>query len=387
VGAGQPELIRRDFQQGIWLALMLGAIGLALLSAPKFLLTWADAPPEVCDKAIQYLRAIACGVPLVLLYRVGSSLLAATHHQRVIMWVSLAGVIANIPLNHLLIHGADTLPPLGAAGCGIATTLATLLNVLLATRHLARHPEFKCMALFQQWRGPCWAEQIQIIKLGLPIAFSLLVEISAFTLIALFVARLGPTVIGGHRIAGQLAGLCYMLPLALGTATSILVGQACGAGDYTRARTHAFTGTWLAGALASLVGLIIYVAREPISHAFTNDAAVIEIANQLLVFIALYQFFDGVQTIGTFALRGYRVTLAPLWIHILCFWVIGLAGGYWLAFYPVRIFGEDIGASGASGFWAAVVISTIAAALMLGALLNKVSTEKKREFTARQAND
>ena len=380
-GAGQTELIRRDFQQGIWLALLLGLIGFFVLSFPHALLGWAGADTAVEAKAVSYLRAIAFGLPAVMLYKVASSLLGATRHQQMLMWISMTGVVVNIPLNYLLIWGKLGLPELGATGCGIATAAASTLNALLAYRYLATSPAYRALDLFGRWQAPNWPVQWQFIKLGTPIAFSLLVEITAFTMIALFVARLGPTVIGGHRIAAQMAGLCYMLPLALGTATSILVGQACGAGDYVRARHTAWVGALLAGTLATLVGLVIFLIREPIAAAFTNDAAVLLMATQLMVFIALYQFFDGVQTIGTFALRGYRVTLAPMWIHVVSFWVIGLGGGYWLAFHEVALFGHDIGMSGAAGFWAASVASTVAAAVLLGGLLDRVSRQKLAEFS------
>ncbi|MEY3202483.1 MAG: hypothetical protein RIR70_2033 [Pseudomonadota bacterium] len=379
-GAGDRALIRRDFQQGVWLAALLAVLGVGVLSFPAPLLAWTQASPEVLDKAADYLRAIAFGIPAVMLYKVATALLGATHHQRVLMWVSMTGVAVNVPLNYVLIHGELGLPELGATGCGIATAIATTLNMLLAFRYFARHPDFTALALFKDWQKPDWQRQAELIKLGAPIAFSLMVEISAFTLIALFVARLGPSVIGGHRIAAQMAGLCYMLPLALGTATSILVGQACGAGDYRRARHTAWVGALLAGTLATVVGLIIYLLRNPIAHAFSDDPAVVTIGVQLMIFIAVYQFFDGVQTIGTFALRGYKVTFAPMWIHVLCFWLIGLGGGYYLAFYDLSALGYTLGPSGAAGFWGASVVSTIAAALLLSALLHQVSRDKAREF-------
>lgn len=379
-GAGQPLRIGEDFQQGVWLALVLGVIGFALLSAPHWLLTWADAGPVVTDKAVAYLQAIAYGVPAVMLYKVVSSLLAATQRQRVLMWISLSGVLLNIPLNFALIWGYAGLPELGATGCGIATGLASVCNAGLGFAYLSRSPYYQPFALFRDWRAPSGAAQWALIKLGAPIAFSLLVEISAFTMVALFVAKLGPVVVSGHRIAAQMAGLCYMLPLALGTATSILVGQACGAGDYALARKTAWHGARLASLLATLLGLVIFVAREPIAQAFTNDAAVSTLGAHLMIFIMLYQFFDGVQTIGTFALRGYRVTLAPMWIHIVSFWLIGLGGGYWVAFYDVRVLGWQLGPTGASGFWGASVVSTVAAAVLLAALLDRVSRAREIEF-------
>jgi MATE family multidrug resistance protein len=58
-----------------------------------------------------------------------------------------------------------------------------------------------------------------------------LVEITSFTLISLFVASLGATVVAGHRIVANLSALIYMLPLSLAIATMAALGQAVGARD------------------------------------------------------------------------------------------------------------------------------------------------------------
>src|SRR5690606_15458715 len=140
--------------------------------------------------------------------------------------------------------------------------------------------------------------------LGLPMGFSTFIEITSFTLIALFVARLGAEAVAGHRVVANLAALIYMLPLAMSIATLVLVGQAAGAHDWARARATVKVGLWLTGGFATTIGALLWIVREPVVRLSTDDAAVGAIALGLIAYICLYQVFDAVQTVASHALRG-----------------------------------------------------------------------------------
>ncbi len=77
---------------------------------------------------------------------------------------------------------------------------------------------------------------------------------------------------------------------------------------------------------------------------------------------------------AAFALRGYHVTLLPLGIHLAAFWVIGLFGGYLLAFDGLPLMG--ITPMGAAGFWCAALGATILAAIGLVTLLHWVQRNR-----------
>jgi MATE family multidrug resistance protein len=192
--------------------------------------------------------------------------------------------------------------------------------------------------------------------------FSHFVEISSFTLMALFVAQLGATVVAGHRIVANLAAICYMLPLALGIATLAQVGQAAGARDWQRAERSIGAGLLLAGGLSALLGLFLWRIAGPVTAAYTDDPAVQAVALGLIGYVALYQLFDAVQTIAAHALRGYRITFVPMFVHVVCFWGVGLLGGWWLAFHARQ-------PMGVAGFWLASGFSLVLASVLLGALL------------------
>jgi MATE family multidrug resistance protein len=202
----------------------------------------------------------------------------------------------------------------------------------------------------------------ELVRLGLPMGFSNFVEISSFTLIALFVAQLGATVVAGHRIVANLAALCYMLPLALAIAVMAQVGQAAGARDWRRARVSAGAGLVLAGVLAALLGLLLWLGENLLVTAYTSDPAVRLVSLSLIVYVVIYQVFDALQTVAAFALRGYKITFVPMFVHLACFWGIGLFGGWWLAFRIAT-------PMGVAGFWVASLASLVIAGALLCGLL------------------
>ena len=207
--------------------------------------------------------------------------------------------------------------------------------------------------------GRRWAE---LVRLGLPMGFSNFVEISAFSLVALLVAQLGATVVAGHRIIANLASVTFMLPLSLSLATLTQVGHAVGARDWSRARQSAIAGMLLAAGLATLLGGLIWLVRNPLVAAASNDHAVRAVALALIVYIAFYQVFDALQTVAAFSLRGYKITFLPMLVHVACFWGVGLFGGWWLAFRGPQ-------PMGVAGFWTGLTLSLILAATLLGGLL------------------
>jgi len=165
-------------------------------------------------------------------------------------------------------------------------------------------------------------------------------------------------------IVANLAAICYMLPLALAIATLAQVGQAAGARDWRRAECSVGAGLLLAGALSTLLGVLLWLIAAPLTAAYTDDPAVQAVALTLVGYVALYQLFDAVQTIAAHALRGYKITFVPMLVHLVCFWGIGLFGGWWLAFHARQ-------PMGAAGFWLASLLGLVLASLLLGEVLRR----------------
>src|SRR5574337_271570 len=343
VGAGRREALGPALQQGFWLAAALAVPGVLLLVFPGALLAFSGAAPEVDRLSRNYLATVAAGLPAVLAYRTFYAFTNAMGKPRVLMAISLATTLLHIPL-------------------------------AWALTYLHRHAGYRALALFARWHPPRRNDLMELLRLGLPMGFSAFVAITSFTFIALLVARLGTDVVAGHRIAANLGAVAYMLPLSLSVATLVLVGQASGAGDPARARAVIRVSILLAGGLSTLLGVILWILREPLVSANSLDPAVRRVALALILYICVYQLVDAIQTVSAHALRGFKVTFLPMLVHTGCFWGIGLALGWWLAYR-----GWPGGApQGVAGFWQAAVLATVAAAFAFSSLLAWVVRRQPR---------
>ncbi len=370
-GSGNDAAIGSAARQGAWLALLLGVLGCTILAFPRPLLAWSAPNPLVEDIAVRYLQAAAWGIPAQLLYRAFYAFSAALGRPRPVMVINTVGALFDIPLAYALIYGKLWWPPLGGVGCAIAYSITGWLCLAAALGYVAASRNYRRYALFAHWEKPDRGQLAAMLRIGLPMGFSNLVEISAFTFIALFIAVLGADVVSGHRIATNLVATCFMLPLSIGNAVAVLVAQAVGARDARRARAVAFNGAVLAAALSALLATSLYLLATPIVGAYTTDAAVRGVSLSLISYAVVMHFFDATQTIAAFALRGYKYTLGPMIIHVLAFWGVGLAGGYYLCF-------KLAAPMGAAGFWLATVASLVLATVLVGAILLRVSRVEER---------
>lgn len=364
-GARRDGEVAGILQQGFWLALLLAVPGVLFLRHPDALLGLAGMDAEVEARTREYLSLLAWGVPASLCYRTFYAFCNAVGRPRALMLIGLC----TLTLHALLAWGLGLQGwagrPLGAVGCALSNVAVACLACLAAVAYLAFGPLAARYRPFSGWRRPHWPTWRELLRLGLPMGLSNLVEITAFTLISLFVASLGATVVAGHRIVANLSALCYMLPLSLAIATLSAVGQAVGARDWKRARATIAAGMLLASGLSLLVGALLWLAAGPLVAMYTDDPEVRAVATGLVAFIAVYQFFDALQTVAGHVLRAYRVTFVPMLVQTASFWGVGLGGGWWLCYHwrpPL----------GVAGFWLAAVGSLIMAAALLGPLLWRV---------------
>ena len=356
--------------QAAWLALALALLGSVLLCFPAPFLALAQASPEVEHKVRGYLLALALALPASLLFTVYRGFNLAVSRPKAVMALQLAGLGLKLPLSWGLATGVPALglPALGVQGCGLATMLAMWLQALVAWQVLRRdrfYLRFEFSLPGQ--RRLHMASQRALLRLGLPMGMGIMVEVTAFSMMAIFISRIGVTAVAGHQIAVNLVSLLFMLPLGLSNATSTLVAQRIGAGDLADARRLGWHGLQLALLLGLLVGWVVFVLREPVLRLYTDQPAVLAAALPLLAWLALFHAADAVQTMASFVLRAWRVATVPMLIYLVAMWGVGLGGGYALAFHPPSFWSADW--QGARGFWIAATLGLSLAAMALSALL------------------
>ncbi|MDP2825885.1 MAG: MATE family efflux transporter [Sulfuritalea sp.] len=351
-GAGRFDEIGADVRQCAWLALVLSLIAFAVLKHPDPLLAFSRLTPEVDLKVRAYLDGVAWAVPGALFFRVFFGFTTGIGRPRPVMAFNLLGLLLKVPLNWVFMYGHFGLPALGGAGCGWSSAVIMWTVATLAWLWCRRDADYAPYAVFARFDPPRPAALRELLVLGLPMGATFMVDVTAFTFMALFIARLGPEISAAHQIAANVAVFVFMVPLALGSATGVLVGQALGAGNSRRARHAGLLGLAVACGVAALIGAAIWLGAGPLARAYTADAQVAAAAATLLAIVAVYHVVDAVQAVMAQVLRGYKRATAPMAIYAISLWGVGLGGGYLLGLTDA--FGAP---RGAAGFWIAAVAS------------------------------
>ena len=268
---------------------------------------------------------------LPLLVVVGQrAFLQAAHRTWPLVVSTLIANSFNFAADWVLIFGDAGLTPLGlpemgiraygVAGIGWATTLAACV-------HLA------VMALAVRWMAPGAGEEPlrsverrmlrQVFALGFPIALQMLAEMGIFSLVAVLAGTMGSVPMAAHQVALMLAASTFMVPLAVGTATSVRVGRAIGREDVQATRRSGLTGICLGGAFMFLCALAMWIFPETLVRIMTSDPEVSPLAVGLIRIAGVFQVFDGIQVVSSGALRGAGMTRWALGANIVAYWIVG----------------------------------------------------------------
>ncbi len=370
-GAGRVAEVGREIHQSVWISLVLALIAMLVLCFPGPLIAISHLQPSVETKVRAYLAASAWGVPGVFALRIFFGLSTGIGRPRPVMLFNLVSLALKIPLNAVFMYGLLGAPEMGGPGCAVATSLDAWLMAALAWGWCLRHPDYMQFQMRRRFAAPDFKAIGEFLKLGVPIGLTFIADVTAFTFMALFIARLGPVVSGAHQIAANLAALAFMIPLALGNATSVLVGQALGAGQAERARHICWEGIRLGMMIAVVLSAIFWFGAPFIAALYTTDLDVRKAAAPLVMLVALYHLGDALQAVAVNALRGYKRSVIPMVIYATMLWGLGLGGGIVLGLTDTLM-----PALGAPGFWIAAIAGIWLAAGMVAIYLNGVSSVK-----------
>jgi multidrug resistance protein, MATE family len=359
-----PEL-GRTFRQSIYLALTIVAIGMVVMLWPGPLLVASQVPEALRPDIERYLAVLALALLPAVGFRMYSSLNQALGKPQLVTLLQIASLIVKVPLTVWFVFGGAGLQPMGLVGCAWATFCVNWLMLIAALAMLRAESIYQPLQLWVRLEAPHWRQLLDFARLGVPGGLAYLVEITSFTLMSLFVARLGVVQSASHQIASNMAGSMYMIPLALGIASSARVSYWIGAGAAAKAQRVAALGLFITLALALLIAACVGIFANHLAQLYSINHAVISMASALLVWVALYHFADATQSICAFLLRCYRVTLLPLFIYGVMLWGVGLYGGYLLAYQGI---GGVEALQSAQAFWIAGAAAIGITAILLIAL-------------------
>jgi MATE family multidrug resistance protein len=355
VGAGDDERVALGVQRGLLVAIVLSAISSVVLWPVHPVLSLLRQPAALVTLASPYVRISILGIVPLLAFGVLRQSLQALHRVRAVVSVVVIANAINAGLNWVLVYGHLGSPALGVAGSAWATcvsrwfmALALLAGGWRSLHHAllpARPAAFRLAPLGQ------------MLRLGIPIGLTQMLEMGVFAAIGILMGLLGTREIAAHQIALNLASLTFMVPLGLGAAAAVRVGRAVGAGDRAAARERAGTALVCGVGFMICTAVAMIVAPRGIATLYTDQVVVASLAATLIPIAGVFQVFDGIQAVSAGVLRGLGDTRAPS--------LIALAG-FWLAGFPVSIalgFYTELRARGL--WWGLVAGLMVVASLLL----------------------
>jgi len=359
-GAGRQAEMGRSVRQALYIAAGAAVIGISGLWFPDLWLSATEVPEALWPDVRAYLRILALALVPSLLFRMYSTLNQSLGHPRLVTGLQAGALLVKVPLSFVLTFGIADFGGMGVVGCAWATLAVNTLMLLAGLWLLRTQDIYQPYRLWRRPERPDWPVIRRFLALGVPAGLSIMVEVTSFTLMALFIARLGAVALASHQIAASLAAVLYMVPLALGIASSARTGYWLGAGQAHKARRAAGTGISLAIGAALLGAALVFMGRETLANAFSNDPSVVQAATIWLAWVALYHLADAVQAVCAYLLRCYRITVMPLVVYTALLWGVGLYGGYRWAYQGIDWAGWSLRSS-VDTFW---ITSTAALALV-----------------------
>jgi len=343
-------------KHGVLVNTIFGLILTAFILFGQDALWYLNQPEIVVELALPYLRIIAISLIPFMIYQAFRQFAEGLGYTKQAMYITVAANILNIILNYIFIFGKLGFEPMGLYGAGLATLISRILMAALMMSYVYFSKQFT-----QYWKVFTFGNFTyylvkENLKLGIPMAFQLIFEVTTFSIAAIMIGWMGATPLAAHQIAINLASVTYMVALGIAAAATIRVGNQLGQKDYHTMRNVALTCYIMAIMFMSFTAVVFIMGKNFLPTLYIDDVQVIRQAAVLLIVAGLFQLSDGIQVIGLGALRGMSDVRIPTLITLIAYWIVGLPLGYLLGF----IF--DLGAM---GVWIGLLAGLSMAALLL----------------------
>ncbi|KAF2078151.1 hypothetical protein CYY_000535 [Polysphondylium violaceum] len=293
-----------------------------------------------------------------------------------IMWPSIVvGVVLNILnvlFNYVLVVGVnDSYSTLGIKGSALATSISRIIVFFLMIGIII------CFKLYKEtWSGWSWECTTlqgfkEYLKLGVPASIQHASEGWGFEILTILAGLIDPEnhiPLDAHSICYNFTMLTYQFPSGIAIAVSVRVGQLLGQGEEARAKRV----SWIAFAISLFFMVIIavlqYTLRHQIGYIYISnidDAQdVVDMTATILPIAALFQIFDGGQTIFQGIVRGMGRVITGAIANFIAFYVIAIPVGVLLTF---------VGDRGVTGLWWGLCCGLVLICIGLAIVIFKVN--------------
>jgi multidrug resistance protein, MATE family len=345
--------VRRTVRQGLWLAVSLAIPCWAILWHAPALLAALGQEPDLSASAGGFVRIVMWSLLPIFLFFALRNFISGIERPNWGAGVLAAQLLVNALLGWALIFGHLGLPAMGINGAALASALANSFVFAALALIVAFARPFRRYAIFGRFWRADWPRYRELTRIGLPIAITLLFEVTVFAGAVFLMGLIGRDAIAAHAIALQIASASFMVPLGLSQASTVRVGLAYGARDRAAVAVAGWTAVamgvgFMAVMALVLLGFPLVLIGLFIDVADAANANVVALALGFVAVAAIFQIVDGAQAVGAGVLRGLQDTRLPMVYAAFGYWVVGIGVGTLLAF-PLGLKGLGIWIGLASG--------------------------------------
>lgn len=341
IGKGESGEAAGYLRNSIVLNAIAYSIIFLILTGVLALMPRMGQDPEVLVYARQYFSINMFSLIPMLFFFTSRFFAEGVGNTSYAMWITVIANMMNILLNWILIFGHFGLPALGVRGAALSTLISRIFTAGVFAAILFRAEVFRKFTVQAFGSGTMvpegkvrlsWHRMGEILRLSIPIAFSSMLEVTAFSFAAIMVGWMGKTELAAHQVANNLGQLSFLIATGVGAAATIRVSHQYGAGRYHETLMAGLAAIHMAVMYMCTCGTLFLSLRHLLPAVYTNDLEVISIASRLIVVLAMYQVVDAIQLTSISALRGLKDTKVPMIYAAVAYYGVAIPSGYLLGF-------------------------------------------------------
>lgn len=310
--AKQEKEVSETVHTSILLSLISGSI-LCLMGIilAKPLLTLMGTPDDVLNQAALYMKIYFAGMPVIMLYNFGSSILRAIGDtKRPLYFLAISGLV-NVVLNLCFV----IIFKMNVAGVALATVISQCISALLIIRCLM-HQENSCR--LQLSKLHLHKDKIlKIIQIGLPAGIQGAIFSISNVLIQSSVNSFGSVAMAGNTTSANIEGFIYTSMNAFHQTALSFTSQNLGAKKYERIGKVLVICLILVSITGLSMGLTTVYFGETLLGIYSSDQQVIQYGLARMQIICLTYFTCGLMDVMVGSLRGLGYSVMPMIVSLL----------------------------------------------------------------------
>ena len=330
-------------QNGAVLFAIIGVVATLLLLASRGVLSFMgglmiehggdDSIGAVVETALPYYNTLIWSIFPIMIWCTAKQFLEGIGNTRLAMYTIITSNALNIFLNWVFIFGNLGFEAMGATGAGYATLISRIVQCIMLLMIFFSSQSLRCYTR-ELFRRSMLSLRImkEIMRVGVPISFQMLMESSAFVVAGIMELAFGAATSSAYQIGVNMMNVTFMIVIAIGSATTILTSHIYGRQDFQHLRRTAYAAYQLGLAWNVSVAMLFIALRHVIPALFTTNDEVIQLAASMLIFIALFQISDCLQALSISILRGLQDVKIIMPIVFVSYVIINIPAGYILAF-------------------------------------------------------